>query len=138
MKKFLLPVFAGLLLFSCGSKEELDKNDLTQEEIESLDESSLINSDEINYEGTFKGKIQGKDVQLELNGESFELTENGKRAHGNWSKIDDGTIIELEPKGGSVSIKNYQWSDNDTWVAMSGKDSLTYLEPEQYLKRIPD
>lgn len=138
MKKLILPIFAGIMLISCGEKENLAEGELSKETIESMDETAQINSEEIKYEGSFKGKINGKETTLKLNGDTFESSENGKRAHGNWSKVDDGTIIELEPKSGSVIVKYYGWSDNDTWVAMTGKDSLTYMEPEQFLKRIPD
>ncbi|HLV24160.1 MAG TPA: hypothetical protein VKY36_05215 [Moheibacter sp.] len=138
MKKIYTVLLTGFLITSCGNKEQTPEGELSEEQIEIMEETSQINSEEIEYEGTFKGKIQGKEIQLKINGESFEITENGKRAHGDWSKVDDGTIIELEPKSGTVSIKHYGWSDNDTWVAMTGKDSLTYIEPEEYLKRIPD
>lgn len=136
MKKILVPLFVGLFIISCGGKEELQEGDLTEEQIETQEENSQINSENISYEGTFKGKIRGKEVQLKLNGDTFELSENGSRAQGNWSKVDDGTIIELEPKSGRVGVKFYGYSDNETWVALS--DSMTYPEPEEYLKRIPD
>ncbi len=138
MNRILIPLIAGILVISCGEKEKLAEGELSKENIESMEETSLINSEKISYEGTFKGKINGKEIELKLNGDTFESTENGKRAFGNWSKVDDGTIIELGPKSGNVSVKHYGWSDNDTWVAMTGNDSLTYMEPEQYLKRIPD
>lgn len=138
MSKIFIAVLSGFLIISCGNKEQTIEGELSQDEIEIMEETSQINSEEIDYEGTFKGKIKGKDIQLKINGESFEITENGKRAHGNWSKVDDGTIIELEPKSGTVSIKHYGWSDNDTWIAMKGQDSLSYIIPEEYLKRIPD
>jgi hypothetical protein len=136
MRKLWVPIFAGLFIISCGGKEELQEGDLTQEQLETLEENSQINSEDISYEGTFKGKIKGKEVQLRLNGDTYELTENGSRSQGNWSKVDDGTVIELEPKSGRVSVKFYGFSDNETWVALS--DSMTYPEPEEYLKRIPD
>lgn len=136
MRKLVVPVFVGLLLVSCGGKEEIQEGDLTQEQVETHEENSQINQDQIEYEGTFKGKIKGKDVQLKLNGDTYEITEGSSRSQGNWSKVDDGTVIELEPKSGKVSVKYYGFSDNETWVALS--DSMTYPEPEEYLKRIPD
>src|SRR5690606_40301441 len=96
MKKFYIALLSGFLMLSCGSKEEKVEGDLSQEDIEILEENSQINSEEINYEGSFKGKIQGKEIELKLNGESFEVTQNGRRAHGSWSKVDDGTIIRSE------------------------------------------
>jgi len=138
MKRILIPLIAGILVISCEKKEKLAEGELSEETIESMEATSQINSEEIRYEGTFKGKINGKETQLKLNGDTFEISENGKRAYGNWSKVDDGTIIELEPKSGTVSIQFYGWSDNDTWVAMKGPDSLTYIMPEEYLKRIPN
>ena len=138
MRKFYITILSCFLILSCGTKEEVVEGELTQEEIEILEETSQINTEEIKYEGSFKGEIQGKKIELKLNGDAFELTEDGRRAHGNWSKVDDGTIIELEPKGGNVAVRYYGWSDNDTWVAMKGPDSLTYIMPEEYLKRIPN
>lgn len=136
MNKLYIVVISGFLVLSCGNKEGDAEGELSKSQIESMEETSQINSENIEYEGTFKGKIKGKEIQLKINGESFEITENGKRAHGSWSKVDDGTIIELEPKSGNVVVKNYGWSDNDTWVALT--DSLTYPDNEEFLKRIPD
>lgn len=136
MKKLLILLGAGIMTVSCGKKEDTAPGELSTSDIENMQETSQINSEEIKYEGTFKGKIKGKDVELKLDGETFELTENGKRAHGNWSKLDDGTMIELEPKSGNISVKVLGYSDNDTWVTLT--DSATYPQNEEYLKRIPD
>lgn len=135
-KLYIVVALSGFLFLSCGNKDGDTDGELSKSQIESMEETSQINSENIEYEGTFKGKIKGKEIELKINGESFEVTENGKRAHGSWSKVDDGTIIELEPKSGSVVVKNYGWSDNDTWVALT--DSLTYPDNEEFLKRIPD
>lgn len=124
------------MLISCGKKETNAEGELSKSDIENMEETSRINSEKIKYEGSFRGKIKGKEVELKLNGDEFEITENGKRTHGSWSKLDDGTSIELEPKGGSVSVKFYGYSDNDTWVALT--DSATYPQNEEYLKRIPN
>ncbi len=136
MNKLYIVALSGFLFLSCGNKDGDADGELSKSQIESMEETSQINSENIEYEGTFKGEIKGKEIELKINGESFEVTENGKRAHGSWSKVDDGTIIELEPKSGSVVVKNYGWSDNDTWVALT--DSLTYPDNEEFLKRIPD
>lgn len=136
MKKTLILLSFGIMVISCGKKEDTAPGELSETDIENMEETSQINSDEIDYEGTFKGKIKGKDVELKLDGETFEMTENGKRAHGNWSKLDDGTMIELEPKSGNVSVTILGYSDNDTWVALT--DSATYPVNQEYLKRIPN
>lgn len=136
MKKLCILLSSGILLISCREKEKTVDGELSQTAIESLEETSQMNSEDIEYEGTFRGKIKGKEIELKLDGDTFELIENGKRIHGSWSKLNDGTSIELEPASGSVSVKFYGYSDNDTWVALS--DSATYLQNEEYLKRIPD
>jgi len=136
MKKLLILLSIGMMVISCGKEEVTPPGELSETDIENIQETSQINSEEIEYEGTFKGKIKGKEVELKLDGERFEITENGKRAHGNWSKLDDGTLIELEPKSGTVSVKVYSYSDNNTWVAMN--DDASFPEVEEYLKRIPD
>ncbi len=136
MKKLLILLSSGIMLISCGKKDVNADGELSKSDIENMEETSQINSEKIEYEGSFRGKIKGKEVELKLNGDEFEITENGKRAHGSWSKLDDGTSIELEPKGGSVSVKFYGYSDNDTWVALT--DSATYPQNEEYLKRIPN
>lgn len=133
MNKLISTLLVAAFLFSCGEKEIKTSEDLTLEENISAEDASLYDSENIKYEGTFQGKIKNKEVELKINGDDFEITENGKKAKGNWTKVDDGTIIGLEPTSGTVSVKNYGFSDNNTWVALS--DSLTYLEPEQYLKR---
>lgn len=135
MKKLLILLSAGILI-SCGEKENTPPGELSKSHIESMEETSQINSDEIKYEGTFKGKIKGKEIELKLEGDNFEIIENGKRIHGSWSRLNDGTSIELEPRSGSVSVRFYGYSDNDTWVALT--DNATYPENEEYLKRIPD
>lgn len=136
MKKLLILLSIGMMIVSCGKKENIAPGELSETDIENMEETSQINSEKIEYEGTFKGKIKGKDVELKIDGDKFELTENGKRAHGSWAKLDDGTNIELEPIGGTVTVKVYGYSDNDTWVAMN--DDATLPEVEEYLKRIPD
>lgn len=135
MKKLLILISTGFII-SCGDKEITLPGELSKDEIESLEETSLMNSEEIKYDGTFRGKIKGKDVELKLDGDSFEVIENGKRIHGSWSRLDDGTSIELEPKGGKLSVRFYGYSDNDTWVALT--DSASFPQNEEYLKRIPD
>ncbi len=136
MKRIIIASVSLLIFVSCSPKEEHIEGELSQSDIANMEETSEINIEDIQYEGTFKGKINGKDIQLSLDGQSFELTENGKRAHGSWAKVNDGTIIELEPKGGSVSVKHYGYSDHDTWIALN--DSLQVPEKEEFLKRIPD
>lgn len=136
MNKLIATLLVTAFLYSCGEKEVKTSEDLTIEESIDTDETSLYDSENINYQGTFQGKIKNKEVELKIKGETFEISENGKKATGNWTVVDDGTIIGLEPTSGSVSVKNYGFSDNNTWVALS--DSLTYLEPEQYLKRTSD
>jgi len=136
MKKLIITLFSTFLLISCNSKEENTKEELSKSDITNLEETSEINIENIDYEGTFRGKINGKDIELKLDGESFELLENGKRAHGGWVKVNDGTVIKLEPKGGNISVEYYGYSDNDTWVALN--DSLQIPEKEEFIKRIPD
>ena len=136
MKKLVVTILVTSFLFSCGEKEQKNTEDMSIEQSTTAEETSLYDPENINYEGVFQGKINNKEVELKIKGETFEITENGKRANGDWTKVDDGTIIGLEPKSGSISVKNYSISDNNTWVALS--DSLTLLEPEQFLKRTSD
>jgi len=136
MKKIIIASLGIFLLASCSSKEEIPEGELSKSDIANMQETSEINIENIDYEGAFKGTIHGKDITLKLDGNNFELFENGKRAHGNWAKINDGTVIKLEPKGGTISVSYYGYSDNDTWVALT--DSLTYPEKEEFLKPTPN
>lgn len=130
----------GLLLLSaigisCSSNEEdKGRNGMSHEEVEVMEENSILNSDEIQYLGHYTGQIKGKEVELIIKDDQFEVHENGKKAYGEWSKVDDGSIIELNPNSGKVEIKHYAFSDQNTWVALT--DSLTYIEPEQLLERV--
>lgn len=133
----LLSVFAVLLLLvSCGKKEDSGLEELRQSQIEPLQESSELNIEMIEYEGEYKGEIKGKKIDLKIESESFEITENGRHAFGNWMKVNDGTIIELNPKSGTVDTRFYSWSDKDSWMALT--DSLTIPDVEEFLKRITD
>lgn len=134
MKKYIIPLLTLFVLSSCNSKEEHHPNDLSEEQINQLEASSLNTIEEINYKGKFEGVIGNKKVVLSIENESFILNEGGKEFKGKWAKIDDGNTVELSPDKGSIGVKFYGISDNDTWVALT--DSLTYIEPEQLLKRI--
>lgn len=136
MKKIIILSIGLFFLISCNTKEEKIEGELSQSDIANMEESSEMNVEDINYEGAFKGTVKGKEIELKLGGESFELFENGKRAHGSWAKVNDGTIIELEPKGGKVPVKFFGYSDNDTWIALD--DSLQVPVKEEFLKRIPN
>lgn len=136
MKKIIITLLSIFLLICCNSKGENTDGELSKSDIANMEETSEVNVEDINYEGVFKGNVNGKEIELKLDAESFELQENGKRAHGNWVKVNDGTMIKLEPKGGYVSVKYYGYSDNDTWVALN--DSMQIPEKEEFIKRIPD
>lgn len=136
MKKIYVVVLSTLLTVACSSKEEKVDNGLSQKDIENLQETSQLNSDQIEYEGKFKGKIKGKEIELTINDDSFDISENGKKAHGDWAIVNDGSTIELEPSSGTVSVRYYGISDNDTWIALT--DSATYPDNEEFIKRIPD
>ncbi|HUH35198.1 MAG TPA: hypothetical protein VL022_05130 [Moheibacter sp.] len=134
MKKQIIGMLCiSFTVFSCGEKEETPTGELNAEQIESLNMDAKINFEEIKYEGVYEGTIKGKEIKLTLKSESFDFAENGKKASGDWSVVDDGTIIELEPKSGTVSTRFFGYSDENTWVALS--DSMTYVEPEEYLNR---
>ncbi|MFV0304528.1 MAG: hypothetical protein ACK5IC_03475 [Moheibacter sp.] len=136
MKKMIVLGLLGLFFTACGSKEEKNNEELSPSDIENITQTSQMNIEEISYEGTFKGKVKGKEVELKIDDSDFEISESGRKAKGTWSIINDGATVELEPTSGSVRVKYYGVSDNDTWVALT--DSATYPDTEEYLKRIPD
>lgn len=136
MKRATIAVLILLLAVSCGKKEENPADVLSKSQIESLQESATLNTENIQYEGTYKGSIKGKKVELKIEDDSFEISENGKQAFGNWLIVDDGTIIELNAKSGTVNNRFYSWSDKDSWMALT--DSLTVPEIEEFLKRVPE
>lgn len=130
MKKLVVAVLGVLVLNSCG-KNDSDAN-TEFDEFEMMDNSTNYLS-EITYEGTYQGKINNNEVELTLTDDDFEIQEGSKKIIGNWNMVNDGSIIELEPKKGKIKVRHYALSDNDTWVALT--DSLTYIEPEQILRR---
>lgn len=134
MNKILIAIFFGLLIVSCGSKDTESKDQTGTENQFDISDDGEIRVEEIVYKGLYKGEINGKEVELKIDDESFSATENGKKINGNWEKVNDGTIIGLRPKSGKMSVANYVYSDSETWIALT--DSLTYIEPEQYLKRV--
>lgn len=92
MNRILIPLIAGILVVSCGEKEKLADGELSQETIESMEETSLVNSEEISYEGTFKGKINGKETELKLNGDTFETSEKTEK-----EPMEIGPKLMMEP-----------------------------------------
>lgn len=134
MNKFILSILALSLSFISCKEEKIEEDALSHEDIESLNDTSLYNASEINYEGTYEGNIKGKEVILTITDEGFEVSEGGKKALGTWVRIDDGTIIELSPSSGNVAVKFYGWSDNDNWIALS--DEGEYPEKEEFLHRV--
>jgi len=133
MKKILTLVFIGFLAFSCGKKDQKNTDSAGNVEYAADEDEENVNPENIQYKGTYKGKINGKEVELIINDETFNMSENGRHANGSWQKVNDGTIMGLSVKSGKISVKNWAYSDSNTWVALT--DSLTYFEPEQYLKR---
>lgn len=133
MKKQIIIVLIGIASVACNSKIELPEGELSSEQIEALNEDAVVGVEDIKYEGTYEGEIRGKKVKLTLESDSFQVSENDKKAHGDWSRVDDGTIIELEPTSGSVAVRFYGYSDDKTWIALS--DSLTYPDKEEFIIR---
>lgn len=133
MKKQIIIVLIGIASVACNSKIELPEGELSPEQIEALNEDAVVGVEDIKYEGTYEGEIRGKKVKLTLESDSFQVSENDKKAHGDWSRVDDGTIIELEPTSGSVTVQFYGYSDDKTWIALS--DSLTYPDKEEFIIR---
>lgn len=134
MKKILTFIFIGFLAFSCGKKDQKTAVSIGNVEFAADEDEENANPENIQYKGTYKGRINGKEVELIINDETFNISENGKHANGSWQKVNDGTIMGLSVKNGKISVKNWAYSDDSTWVALT--DSLTYFEPEQYLKRV--
>jgi hypothetical protein len=134
MNKFLIVILVGLLIVCCESKENSELQPPEDREVIIVDEENEFNPEEVEYKGAYKGEINGKEVELIIKDETFNISVNGRKANGNWQKVNDGSIMGLEVKNGSIAVKNYAYSDPDTWVALT--DSLTYFEPEQYLKRV--
>lgn len=133
MRTYVLMALVVTGLLSCNSKTENPDDVLTPEQIEVLDENGRIAVEDIKYEGTYEGEVNGKKMKLTLESNSFLLLENDKETKGDWARIDDGSIIELLPETGRVSVKYFSYSDENTWVVLS--DSMSYVEPEQFLNR---
>ena len=132
----LLIIISVALFSACSPKEESPDGELNQSQIADMQESAEVNIQNIEYDGTYRGKIDGKDLELKLDGNSFEIIQSEKRSHGTWAKVNDATTIVLEPQSGKIPLKYLGYSDEKTWVVLS--DSMTIPDNEQFLKRIPD
>lgn len=133
MNKILGIILMGCLLFSCGNNNADRTKNGEYGMLSGEMDNDTETPEDINFEGVYKGEINGKKVILEIKGDTFSMTENGNKVSGSWQQVDDGTILGLQPKTGNLTVRNFAYSDQDTWVALT--DSLTYIEPEQYLKR---
>src|SRR5690606_41751133 len=82
----LLIIISVALFSACSPKEESPDGELNQSQIADMQESAEVNIQDIEYDGTYRGKIDGKDLELKLDGNSFEIIQSEKRSHGTWAK----------------------------------------------------
>ena len=109
---FLTLIF---IVVSCnGNKDEnlVEAGELSKEDIESIAKTSESNFDEIEYVGTFKGEVSGKEVMLILSEDSFKLVVGENNTKGKIIRLDDGSKFELVADK-SLFVKYLEWSDID-------------------------
>ena len=132
MKRNLFLIIALFLFASC-QKEQTDESVLTKEDIVSLEETGANNAEQIDFNGTFNGKVNGKEYTVEIDGDSFDLDFNGKEYSGKTFLNGDGNSIELEPKSGDLKYRYLAWSDENHLSVLD--ENVNYTENETLLKR---
>lgn len=137
IQKSVFGLFIIALSFSSCKEEVADKSyaNLTHEDVESMENSSLSSYETIIYEGDFSGEYNENKVFLELEDDGdFTIKYKDKEVEGTWFKKDDGSMIELDSKK-VLPFQFILWSDNTTLMILNS-DGTADDEGGNYLTRI--
>lgn len=136
-QKSLVGIIVIVLTFFSCKKEQKDKSyaNLTHEDVESMEQSSLGNYETIIYSGEFSGEYNGNGIILDLEDDGdFTIKYKDKKVEGNWFQKDDGSMIELDSKK-VLPFQFILWSDNTTLMILNS-DGTADDEGGNYLTRI--
>lgn len=137
IQKFVFGLIIIAFSFSSCKKEKVDKSyaNLTHEDVESMENSSLSAYETIIYDGVFAGEYNEHEVYLELEDDGdFTINYKDKKVKGTWFKKDDGSMIELDSKK-VLPFQFILWSDNTTLMILNS-DGTADEEGGNYLTRI--
>jgi len=131
-------VTVGFLFFFSNCKEKKEESNydkLTQEDVKSLEESSLYTHELIQYKGQFEGDYFGDKITLQLDKSGdYTINYKGNEIEGKWFKKDDGSFIEFDSKK-QLPFQFMKWSDNTTLMILN-LDGTSDDEGGNYLTRI--
>ncbi len=120
---------------SC-EKENADKSygDLTNEDVISMEQTSVKSYEPIIYKGKFEGDYNGHKITLDLDDDGdFKVNYKDKTIKGEWYKKDDGFMMEFDSKK-KLPFQFLLWSDNQT-IMILNLDGTADDEGGNYLTR---
>ncbi|MDO5510828.1 MAG: hypothetical protein Q4F57_09040 [Weeksellaceae bacterium] len=132
MKKLICMAALLAVLVACETKEDNPDN-LTEEQIQSYESTAMSHIDQMDFRGKYGGMVQGKDVQLTLQKESYELQADGKKYKGKYYKAGDGSQIELENEAEPMPVTHLAYSDAKNLMVLNADG--TYPEDEVFLQK---
>lgn len=126
-----------LLFVQCKDRQE-DKSSpgMSHEDVVSLEQNSVFSYESFVYEGNFEGLYENEKLMLVLkkNGR-YVLGYRGKEYKGEWTKKDDGSLMELDAKKHRLPFQFFKWSDN-TEIMILNPDGMADENGENYLTRL--
>lgn len=138
MNKFcFLIAISTLFIFSC--KKEVNSVDrssdnLTHEDVVSLEKNSVFTNEALVYKGTFEGKYNGDKVTLKLANDKFTIDYKNETYKGDLFKKDDGSLMEINVEKHHLPFQFFRWSDNSE-IMILNEDGLADDNGENYLTR---
>lgn len=132
----ILLCFIAFSFFNCKEKKEDRGNGvLSHEDVVSLEESSTLSMELIQYHGIFEGKYFDEPISLDLEKDGdYVIKYKDKTIKGEWYKKDDGSLMEFDSKK-KLPFQFLLWSDNQT-IMILNSDGTADENGENYLVRI--
>lgn len=124
---------AVMLFFTACSNEVENPDNLTPEQIQNYESTAMSKIHEMEYKGKYSGTVKGKNIELTLNKESFEMQADGRKYKGKYYKAADGSQIELENEKEAMPVTFLAYSD-DAHLMVLNADG-TYPEDEVFLQK---
>lgn len=135
-RTLILICLSATLFYNCKAKKEDRGNGvLSHEDVVSLEESSTLSMELIQYQGVFEGKYFHEPIHLELEKDGdYSIKYKNKIVEGEWFKKDDGSLMEFDSKK-KLPFQFMLWSDNQT-IMILNSDGTADENGENYLTRI--
>ena len=135
LKRLICGLITISFLVSC-EKENVDKSygNLSNEDVISIEQTSVKSYEPIIYKGEFKGDYNGNTILLDLDDDGdFTVQYKDKKIKGEWYKKDDGFMMEFDSKK-KLPFQFLLWSDNQT-IMILNSDGTADDEGGNYLTR---